>query len=322
MIATAAELQKGGAQALPWQSVLEMCAYVPVDYTLGMVRYQTAYFGLEDLSRVLWHDNEPVGVWPLGLRDGGPTGRQLTTNGTEILPPLLAVGLPERTEKRVIADCLREVQTICERIGQLQWWSKEVVMLDGLSLWHRRMMEHGGRASVDHELYVDLGWGLEEIRANARKSYRSLVTAGQKQYLASVSDEVAPLKALHLAVAGRQTRSDATWQAQQDAVESGEAFCVYLHDRQDKLVGGALFHHSRDEALYAVGVYDRTLRDKPLGHVVQVAAMDEMQQRDVEWYHLGLRPYVADEKELSIAHFKEGWSTHVFPRVTTSTLRK
>jgi FemAB family protein len=296
---------------------LDNCIDVPVEYTLGMVRYQTEYFALQDLSRVIYHDRKPVGVWPLGLREES----KLTSNGTEILPPLLVGGLPERVHKRIIADCLREVQALCERHGVFQWWSKEVEVGEGLSLWHRRIMEHGGRASVDHELYIDLLWDYDDIWANIRKSYRSLVTAGQKLYTATISGQVEPLKELHLEVVGHATRSDATWERQQDALDEGEAFCVYLHDGADKLVGGALFHYSHSEAYYAIGVYDRKLRSKPLGHVVQATAIPHMQALGLRLYHLGLRPYVADEKELSIAHFKEGWATHVYPRVTTSLLR-
>ena len=309
---------KGGAKASPsrWNEALQECAYIPVEYLSTYVAYQTAYFGLEDKSEVLMHDNKPVGVWPLGIRDG----LWVTSNGTEILPPLLADWLPERVQKRIVADCLRRVQELAVKYGAPNWGTSETSMDGGLSLWHRRCMELGGDASVSHALYVNVGLNTADILLHmARKSYRSLIAQGRKEFISSLSLNVAPLKDLHIAVSGRQTRSDATWEAQQASVDAGEAFCVYLHDRELRLVGGALFHVSRDESMYAVGAYDRNLHDKPLGHLVQYQAIEHLCDLDLPWHYLGQRFYEGvSDKELQIAHFKEGWATHVFPRVTTN----
>jgi FemAB family protein len=169
---------------------------------------------------------------------------------------------------------------------------------------------------------VDLGWPYERIRANIRKSYRSLIQSGKKEYDTILGMNVEPLHKLHIEVAGRITRGDETWERQQEAVDAGEAFLVYLLDKADCIVGGALFHRSRDEAAYAVGVYRRELHDAPLGHLVQAFAIEHMQVLGLRWYYLGLRAYEANEKELQIAHFKEGWATHSFPRVTACIHRK
>ena len=69
---------------------------------------------------------------------------------------------------------------------------------------------------------------------------------------------------------------------------------------------------------HAVAAYDRTLFDKPLGHVVQYRAIEEMKKRNISWYKIGVRPYGSDnpkptEKEISIGEFKAGFSSHCFP---------
>jgi len=78
-----------------------------------------------------------------------------------------------------------------------------------------------------------------------------------------------------------------------------------------------LFICSRDEGVYAVAAYDRALFDKPLGHVVQFRAIQEMKRRECRWYFIGRRFYpgeqpVPSNKELSISYFKEGFSTDNF----------
>ena len=83
------------------------------------------------------------------------------------------------------------------------------------------------------------------------------------------------------------------------------------------MVGGGLFSFTSDEGLYVVGAYDRSLLDKPLGHVVQYRAIEELKKRDVKWCKIGTRPYSSNaptptDKEISIANFKQGFATWHF----------
>jgi len=85
------------------------------------------------------------------------------------------------------------------------------------------------------------------------------------------------------------------------------------------MVGGALFHTTPDEGLYAVGAYDRSLFDKPLGHVAQALAIEEMVRRGIRWYRIGTRTYPGDSpapstKDLNISDFKQGFASHLFAR--------
>lgn len=313
-----AQTDTGRASALPlgspdWQQVLAQ-TYAPVAYTPSFVLYQQAYFGAEDASRIYYNDNQPVAVWPLAVREG-----RITSNGGPILPPLMVDGLQERVQKRIVSECLRELDETMSALGQAEVETSEVNK-EGFSLWQRRVREAGGKFAVPGvEMFIDLGWEPERIHSNIRKSYRSLIRQGQKEYSTILGVNILPLQRLHAEVAGRVTRGEETWQAQQSAVEVGEAFLVYVLDKADEVVGGALFHRSDDEGLYAVGVYRRDLHDQPLGHLVQAFAIEHMQNLGLSWYYLGLRPYEGvSDKELQIAHFKEGWATHFFPRIATT----
>ena len=103
-------------------------------------------------------------------------------------------------------------------------------------------------------------------------------------------------------------------------IKAGAAFFVYLRDPSDqRMVGGGLFQITRDECVYAVGAYDRDLFDKPLGHVVQYSAMEKAIALGLKWTKIGYRPFPGDlpapsGKEISIGEFKQGFSTHTFPR--------
>ena len=85
------------------------------------------------------------------------------------------------------------------------------------------------------------------------------------------------------------------------------------------MVGGGFFDHTAFEGRYAVGVYDRGLFEKPLGHVVQQLAIEKMKSLGLKWYKLGDRSYSVGEegvtqKEIDISKFKEGFCTNMIPR--------
>ena len=65
--------------------------------------------------------------------------------------------------------------------------------------------------------------------------------------------------------------------------------------------------------------FKSSLFDKPLGHLVQYRAIEELKKRGIRWYKIGTRPYISDipkptEKEISIGEFKQGFASFLFPR--------
>ena len=200
-----------------------------------------------------------------------------------------------------------------------QCWS-----LQSLDDWHALLMMDGAESYPQYNLYLDLSLPLEKIKSLFRKSYKSLITAGEKLWKVEVLSDSIELniweefRALHLLVSGRVTRSKQSWDLQYLSVKNGESFLVALRDDDNRMVGAGLFICSNDEGSYSVGAYDRSLFQKPLGHVVQYRAIQEMKARGCRWYSIGRRFYLNDtptptKKEISISHFKEGFSSHLIP---------
>ncbi len=315
-----------------WDNVVGNAAYAPVAHTRSMVLYQSAYImekvdEFVDLSIVLFHENKPVGVWPLNMRLSEGVW-VCGSNEGPVYAPLFVNKIAEKTRKNLLAGCLEALDELCRMTGQKTWRVVEFVGTDGLDQWHRKIMDRGATIQrVAHEMFVDLSMSMEDIKANLRKSYKSLLSMGDRLWQSSVFATVEhkvfdEFRQLHYQVSGRATRSVETWNIQEQAINSGDAFLVVLRDEKGVMVGGGIFHISKTEGLYAVGVYDRNLFDKPLGHVVQIKAIEHMKTRGLRWHKLGERFYPGDncnptEKELSIAHFKEGFATHMFLRLHT-----
>lgn len=317
--------------AADWDQVLVASDHVPVAYTRANVRYQHLYQQdhkdeVLDLSQVIYWDRRPVAVWPLTLdRVGGQL--QLGSFGQPVLPPLFDAAFSHRSSKQVVAACQGLAGTLARLAGLAAWHSRHgFVGRLGLPEWHVQAMDQGACVQVDHELLLDLSPPLEEIRLGLRKSYRHLISQGSRlwrtQCLTHVDDLVwQQFRRLHHEAAGRQTRSTASWDDQREQVNRGEAILVCLRDADGRMVGAGLFTLSRDEAVYAVGAYDRLLFDRPLGHVVQFRAIEKMKEVGLSWYRIGDRPYSADSpsiesKALRIGEFKQGFASHLCPRFT------
>jgi len=314
-----------------WEETLAALHYIPVAYSSASIDYQLAYqrgHGGEwvDISMILYHDHRPCGVWPLSfsVKDHRPS---LSSHGLPLLPPLFVKDLPERSRKSQIQNSLQVLERICAA-GEVPDRSSAESFVDraeaGSSEWHDQLMRAGARATLRHELFVDLSLELDAIKAHFRKSYRSLITSGARVWQVGHMTATDPplwseFRKLHLQVAGRMTRSAESWDEQHRAIAAGHAFLVFLRDSDGKMVGGGFFNTTRDEGVYGVGAYDRALFDKPLGHVVQYRAIELMKGRGLRWYKIGQRPYASEqppatEKELSIAEFKHGFATHLFPQ--------
>ena len=127
-------------------------------------------------------------------------------------------------------------------------------------------------------------------------------------------------KALHKKVAGRVTRSIETWNIQHQAIKDGNAFLVYILDSKQNMVGAACFIMSDYQCNYSVATYDKSLLDQPLGHMIQYQAILTMKDKGRETYYIGDRfsklnlPCVS-EKQVQISHFKQGFSSLIFPRI-------
>lgn len=313
-----------------WDRTLSELRYIPVAYSPASIDYQLAYqrgHGGEwsDISLVLLHDQRPCGVWPMSfsVKDDRSS---VTSHGLPVLPPLFVTGLPDRSRKGIVQNCLRAWEEICvaneisPRVSIESFVGSEA----GLSEWHDQSLRNGAQATLRHELFVDLSLDLDAIKARFRKSYRSLITSGTRTWRVGTMTSSDPstwseFRELHLQVSGRITRSADSWDLQHRAIVQGDAFLVFLRDSEDKMVGGGFFSTTRDECAYGVGTYDRSLFEKPLGHVVQYCAIELMKARELRWYKIGQRPYPSEQpratdKEFSIAEFKQGFATHLFPQ--------
>src|SRR5450830_1103706 len=294
-----------------WNVVWQRLPMQPTSISESMIDYQHAYLrstgsSVLDLSMVIFNDGKPCAIWPFNLS--------------------------LNTQKKIIRHAVDSLEYLRGFLGKSDLRIEENSSLNynnlSLSEWHQQWMMRGGEPKIRHELYVDLTLSIEDIYSNMRKSYRSLIQQGSKLWEVTCIDHenLTPalwneFRELHLKAAGKVTRSEETWHLQYLMILQNEGFLLTLRtiDGSSTLIGGAFFQNTKDEGYYAVAAYDRNLFDKPIGHVLQMRAIQLMKDKNIKWYRIGERMFPSDipkpsDKQISISNFKQGFATHLIPK--------
>lgn len=300
-----------------WSKALTGADDVSVFYIKSMTDYYSQYHEGDNISFVVVEQNMPICALPLfAYLENGKWG--LSSNGSTIIPPLFLKDTPKKTKKR-ISKLLHEI--ICFLSKELEISSINISEHSStISDWYLLWLRESTRDSLCYHFAINLLQNIEQIKLGFRKSYKPLVSKGFREWDIQISenncdDDFEEFRLLHLEVSGRETRSIETWKIQKEQIRKKEAFLVTVRD-QKKLIGAGFFNYSRDMGIYSVGAYKRDMFDKPIGHAVQMAAIQKLKNLGCKIYYLGLmaNKFNREEiskKELSISYFKEGFASYV-----------
>ncbi|TMM44959.1 hypothetical protein FCS21_10770 [Colwellia ponticola] len=301
-----------------WDKVLLQSNHASTEYLALTIYYHNAYLlTAKNCSVVIYENNIPVAIWPLTLYQGD-NGIVLQSNCKAIIPPLFADGTSKKTIKKIYQQCLNVLKEFSLQSNNAIKLSYSPI--DDI-LWQRTFSSVIKAIDYRQYLIANITAELEDIKKTFRKSYRSLINKGLKLWHSELHTQMSDnllqqFRAFHIQTSGKETRPLSTWVLQQSMVNAREAFCITLHNEHKKLIGIALFNISPLEASYSVGVYDRSLFDLPLGHVIQLKAIEHMKTLGIKRYLLGNRHHLFEqktptEKQNSIGFFKEGFSNSI-----------
>lgn len=318
-----------------WETIVYNNEVVLVDYAYYFVSYQNLYFKevynqYYNLSMVIYDGKHPIAIWPLCVFLENNKWK-IGSNGGQVLEPILKEGYGNKKfNRKILKKCFMVLQDICSELGISSWKTRCTVMTAGIGLWEKFLLENSGRSDeVVFDAFVDLTLDEDDILAKmykknlehikkSRELWQTKIITRNDGYQ-KVHDIFKQFRAMHIEVAGRETRGLTTWEKQEEALLNSDDFLVALYD-DDRLVGVSLMQTSKSVGVYSVGVYDRNLFDKPVAHISHWLAIQHMKELGLKWYYVGHRVYPNDwnmptSKEVNIGHFKEGFSTNVFPKI-------
>jgi len=289
---------------------------MPFRYTLDAIRYYDSYSfnnanDRKEYSSYVTLDKEIIGVL-LATESNG----ELTSQGMPLLYPYIE---PKNVTDVNFAKLMKRIFNLLELEAQIVM--SEIPMYSHFSFNPVLTGKNNRQEIFQNALYIDLNQDLSTIWSRLRKSYKSLINKGIRDLrIATYSSENitteiwSDFRKLHLASAGRQTRSDLSWDVQFEMIKSNNALLVTVQENRI-LLGCSLFTFNSFEAIYSVAAFDRSRGDLPLGHISQWHAIQELKNRKICWYRIGEEGVAeqGDTKLAQINHFKRGFATHIMP---------
>ena len=312
-----------------WKEILKNSNNNPsILYLLNSINYHVAYFSDNaaiNLSMVLYENQQAVGVMPLMAHLNERNEWVLSSNGFDIAEPIFKKSIGKKSKKKLETKVLNLIFDLSKalNISKCRFVNMELFRL---SEWYLRLLELADDTFTSHHLLVDLSLSIGEIKSRFRRSIKSIVNKGLKEWNIHVHENPTNelfdnFRLLHKSVAGKLTRPIESWNIQKLQIECKESFIITASDNSNCLAGAALFTYSEKFAEYSVGVYKRELFNKPFSHAVQMTAIETLKNKGLKWYELGQKYLIIDKnkkpatkKELSIAYFKEGFATHALAR--------
>lgn len=210
---------------------------------------------------------------------------------------------------------------------------KEVIVNDsvdanGLSILGEALLCHNFQPRLVFKMSIDIGAQFSDAAyySSIRKSYKSLVNWGRKNLRVSywnnknITPEIIQVfKEFHTKTAGRQTRSDLTWELQYNMLQEGygEIILGYLNE---ELVASALFIDFESTTYYGVAVYERSLFEYGLSHYIVFLGICRAAERGrTSQFSLGVyAPDLTDTKKRNIQMFKKGFCAQLLPQIVWS----
>ncbi|MCJ7482675.1 MAG: hypothetical protein MUO31_06890 [Thermodesulfovibrionales bacterium] len=243
--------------------------YSPLD-----IEYAQVMSGpYEDLS---FHDGDTKVV--AGLKDGRISG---------FWRPVVAVG-----DDKDLKLHIERLYDICPNIYYMDF------LIDGrLSVISQFLLERGHKARPYFTQIIDLTKTEEELHADLRKSYKSLVNKG----FGGIDTALGVLRKLH-----KDTRSNETWHIQSKIIGMQQAF---ISDDEGK--SACLIYHNRYTAYYFSGVSE----DGVNSHPCLWMAILQAKALGCKTFEMGEQVFDGDPKLVNISKFKRGFGGKTVTRI-------
>ncbi len=313
-----------------WDEVLKNIEYVPVLYTNESLDFEQEMLRVtsidtNDISLIFSLQNKLICIWPISINIL-KNKKTLQSFTSPVLCPLFVNNTNKEIKRKIFLETLRIINELDDLSKEVEAYLPFLNTIK-LNYWHTKSQKFAKYNSTEYEIFLRIDNSYEVISKNFRKGTKSSIKKAEKIWNVNILRHKDDLiwrnfKKVHFDASGRKTRSDKSWKIQYNNLINGRAFLVYLTNGTKKMVGGGFFTCSNDECEYSTGAYDRSLFDKPIGHLVQKAAIGEMINRNIKWYRIGLKALETNkskplDKDYSISLFKEGFSSNIFPVIKT-----
>lgn len=285
----------------------------PMTGGFGRIYYPAVYGeALVDATFTIVDRDRPLALVPCCVHDG------ILDNLGQPIQVFTARGADTAQAGKVVDEVIAELDRVGGRVGARE--TRIATSAEpSLGPLAAACLKSGFVASASFDAICDLSLDEAQLFGALRRRFRSFVNWGktnlQMQYVnkSTARREVFDnYQQFHLKVAGRSTRTQASWDRMYEWIVSGggELALGHLADSSE-LVAGTMIVDGSETAYYASGVYDRDRFDKPIAHWPMFDAVLRARGRGLKRFDVGSlpQPGSASAKEEQIGYFKRGFAT-------------
>ena len=312
-----------------WDKLIENnCSFFPYEYSSGSIDYQNEYqrnslTDVFDLSFIVLNGSVINCFYYFSLIKKNNQSSIISLNGphaNSIVSPLNSNSMNKKTEKKIISSFFSYILYLKEKKLNKIIFRESLCEKQSISMLLNQLLLNSYKLNTLFINYLNIK-NINFYKNSIRKSYKSLINSTLKKinYLIIDKDckELYLIKDLHLEISGRKTRSEKSWKLQFNQILKKKGFIINLYFN-NQICGSSMFLKSRDEVIYASGVY-KDIDGLHLGHAAQHIAINHMNSLKMKWYRIGEMPFSNfklehhSEKMKSIANFKNGFSSNLIP---------
>lgn len=179
---------------------------------------------------------------------------------------------------------------------------------------------------------VDLTLDDEVILRKMRKGHKAAIKAAAKEtgYHTEIYDKnnitkgkMLKFKEIHKIDAGRQTRTDESWDCMLQWIQDGYAFLImlWLDEIKDYVCGALIILYKKHAYYGSYGIIDSNLLNGHCGYIIQYEVIKYLKRSGYEKYETGENYYkeIRDDNDLKlhqIAKYKRGFRSLEYPKIT------
>lgn len=194
------------------------------------------------------------------------------------------------------------------------------------------MLEEGASLDFQTTNIVDLRLDENEILRKMRKGHKSAIGQVLKEttYRIDIFDKsnitkdiLSKFKKIHIVDAGRQTRTDESWDKMLRWIENDYAILVMLWSiERQGYISGALIMKYKKSAYYAsFATLDSNFLNGHVGHLLQWNIIKHLKACGIEIYETGVNHREGealdeDDKLAKISGYKKGFRSAELPKIT------
>ena len=291
----------------------------------------------DNLSFIMMQDKKPLSVISLGVSKNTADGHmEMSFGGAYCSTPAIANCKSSKYRKildRMIAIIFEFSQSYGVKEAILCNPTVNISCINSKSIESEYifyLQKYGMYCDVKNNFVLNLSKTISELEANISKYHKKHIRRGELNGLSCVviNSEMSPkkiharieeYKQLHISVAGRQTRSDLSWEAMASAVINGSAslFIGYWGDTPVSY----LFCGEFEQMAYGWSQANVPKHQKDLSprHFLEWEAAMFYKQRGYAFYEIGPYPFMNSlfsfptQKDRNIGLFKERYGAKPYP---------